>query len=115
MSVTVKRRVCPKGHPTKVWDVPPHMVPPNEWCSPCLLWYSRALCTTEEPPKPTKVAKPAAVKPAALWQLCGGCGELFQPSERKQKVCGPDCSPLEVEETRRAREHAEKVRAGVLE
>ncbi len=106
--MSVKNLLCPLGHVTSFWN------PGTQCCGRCNTFYATVICTAEQPPPPKKEAPPATVKPAA-WALCGGCGELYQPKTRKDKVCSVECEPLEVLETSKARAHAEKVRAGHVE
>lgn len=66
--------------------------------------------------EPKKVVRaPKAMIRAPSHKVCGGCGELFQPKTVSQRTCDETCEPLMAQETKKAREHAEKMRAGVLE
>lgn len=73
--------------------------------------------TLSPPPPPPAVKVRRAPLPGVkvTHMVCGGCGELFQPKEPKQVVCDAACRSVQEQEQKKARDHAYRVRAGVLE
>lgn len=69
----------------------------------------------QPPPPAVKVRRAPLPGVKVTHMVCGGCGELFQPKEPKQVVCDAACKPVQEQEQKKARDHAYRVRAGVLE